>query len=242
MGGFFSLFKRQSQNHNTAPSVRENVLPSPGGSVSCLLSFNEETVHTICRVEERKGSALMLRVLREIGKVSLAGLRTGALGQLETSAQVLPLRIEQVQLPWIAVTAFPERARPVLRQSLRVPAVFTVRFRRQVRNSHWLTGRGINLSTGGFCCALQTIEPLKLGSQYFAELTIKLTRTQKIVLTMGTEVRWIATLKGETTVGLCVIDPARCKDLANIVSQLQHQLVRKPEDYVLVENAQPHLQ
>ena len=100
----------------------------------------------------------------------------------------------------------------------------------------------MNLSTGGFCCTFPAVESPQLGSQYFAELTISLTRVQKIVLTMRTEVRWVATLKGESTAGFCIVDPARCKDLANIVSQLQHQLVRQPEDYVLVENARPHLQ
>jgi hypothetical protein len=241
MGGLLSLFKRRPLSAKPESPAWANVLPSPGATAPCLFSRNGEIVHTICKVEERQGTDLMLRVFKEIGKAPLSGLQVGSGGTLEIADRLLPLRVLLVQLPWIAVAAFPEEVRPAHRQFLRVPASFLVRFRRHGTDGPWLTGRGINVSTGGVCFASTSPASPASGTVYDTEVTLKLTRKEVETLEMAAEVRWVTTSAGETWMGLRVLDPARCKDLTTTVSRLQHLMARQPEDYVLVENQRPQL-
>jgi hypothetical protein len=137
---------------------------------------------------------------------------------------------------------FPEHPRPAHRQSLRSPATFSVRLRQQPSTGPWRVGKGLNLSSGGFCFAFYTREQPQPGTLYLAELTLRLTRLRTETLEpMTTEVRWVSSGRKETLVGVRVTDPARQKDLVNAVSQLQRFLIRQPEDYMLIENPQPRL-
>lgn len=241
MRGFLSLFKQQPLE--SAPYVRSkaDILPVPGNVTPCWFAHHEEIVYAMCLVEDREGTSFLLQVLREIGKVSLAGLPVGTEGQLEVDDYLIPMRVVQVALPWISVSASPERSRELQRQFLRLAASFDVQFRRWNSDEPWQTGRGINLSSGGFCFALLGEEMPALEVMYESELKLRISPTQEIVLRMMAEVRWVSKTPTETTVGVRVSDPARCKDLTYVVSQLQHLMTRQPEDYLLVENRRPRL-
>jgi c-di-GMP-binding flagellar brake protein YcgR len=195
----------------------------------------------MCTVEERDETSVMLRVLREIGKVTLAKLKIGAEGQIEVANHLIPMRVVRVQLPWIAAAISPEQNRLAERQFFRAPASFSVRFRRRGVDGPWRVGRGVDISGGGFCFALRGTELPQLGSQYLTELTLNFTPTQRVVFEMEVEVRRVTTTNGETSVGVCAVDPARRKDLANAVSRLQHLMIRQPEDYLLTETQRPRL-
>jgi len=241
MGGFFSLLKRQPHGAASEQAARMSLLPAPGGSAPCLLSHQGELIHAICKIKDRREARVLLRVLKEMGKIPLFGLQIGSLGRLEVDGHLLSFQITEVQLPWLVVVLLPEHPRPAHRQLLRIPATFSVRLRQQTSTGPWRVGKGLNLSSGGFCFAFYTREQPQPGTLYLAELTLHLTRLRTETLeTMTTEVRWVSSRK-ETLVGVRVIDPARQKDLANAVSQLQRFLIRQPEDYMLIENPQPRL-
>lgn len=241
MGGILSLFKRPLASHEQEQPSSSPGFPSVGSTIPCLFSRQGEFVYAICQVEERQRTDLMLRVLREIGKSPLSGLQVGTSGTLEITDHLLPLRVILVQLPWIAVATFPEEVRPAPRQFLRVPAPFIVRFRRQGTHGLWLTGKGIDVSNGGICFAFTAAESPDLGMMYDTEVTLMFSRKEIERLKMAMEVRWITTSKKETRVGLRVLEAARCKDLTNTISRLQHLMARQPEDYVLVKNPRPFL-
>ena len=241
MGGLLSLFKRQDQASDPKPSTLQEMLPAIGSVAPCLFSRNKEMVHAMCKVEERDETSLLLRVMREVGKVTLAGLKVGEEGHIETADRQIPMHVVQVQLPWITVATSPERSRSVKRQFFRVPATFTVRFRQQSPQAPWLVGKGTDLSSGGFRFVFRSRELPRLGTVYLTELTISLARSQQTTLEMPAEVRWVGPAGGETAVGVQVTDAAHRKDLANIVSQLQRLMVHQPEDYLLTETQRPRL-
>src|SRR5262249_13662123 len=149
-------------------------------------------VYAMCLVEDREGTSFLLQVLREIGKVSLAGLPVGAEGQLEVDDYLIPTRVVQVALPWISVSAAPERSRELQRQFLRLAASFEVQFRRWDSDEPWQTGKGINLSSGGFCFALHGEETPALEVMYESELKLRISPAQEVVLRMMAEVRWVS--------------------------------------------------
>ena len=241
MSGLLSFLKHQPLE--SAPHVlpQANILPVPGNVTPCWFSHNEEIIYAMCLVEEREEKRFLLQVLREIGKVSLMGLQVGAEGQLEIDDLLIPMHVLQVALPWIAVDSSPEQSRQLQRQFLRLSASFAVRFRRWNSEGPWQIGKGINISSGGFCFALLGAEMPTLEVMYESELKLRFTHTQEVVLRMTAEVRWVSRTLTDTTVGVRVSDPARCKDLTYVVSQLQHLMTRQPEDYLLVENQRPHL-
>ncbi|MBI3756727.1 MAG: PilZ domain-containing protein [Deltaproteobacteria bacterium] len=207
----------------------------------CWFSHHGEIIYAMCLVEEREEKRFLLQVLREIGRVSLIGLQAGAEGQLEIDDLLIPMDVLQVALPWIAVVSSPEQSRQLQRQFLRLSASFAVRFRRWNSAEPWQTGKGINISSGGFCFTLLGAELPTLGARYESELRLRITHTQEVMLRMTAEVRWVSRTPTETTIGVRVSDPARCKDLTYVVSQLQHLMTHQPEDYLLVENQRPHL-
>lgn len=241
MGGIISLFKRQSESDVPRRSSLTTGLPSVGSAVPCLFSRQNEVVHAICEVEERQGADLMLRVLRELGKVSLAGLPVGSAGKLEFANQLLPFRVALVQLPWIAIRIAPDKARPVQRQFFRMSASFPVRFRRRGSERPWMMGKGIDVGNGGFCFSFTAPETPTLGLVYETELTLKMTRKETETLQLSAEVRWITKAQKEILMGLRVVDQAQRKELTSAVSRLQHLMSRQPEDYVLIESPRPHL-
>jgi len=241
MGGLFSLFKRQPQASNAKSETLLELLPATESVAPCLFSYNGEIVYAMCKVEERDETSLMLRVVREVGKVTLAGLKVGVEGHVEVADRRIPFHVIQVQLPWIVVAASPEKSRPIQRQFFRVPASFTVRFRQRSSKGSWSVGKGINLSSGGFRFVFHGRELPQRGTEYLTELTINLTRTQQETLAMPAEVRWVTQGVGEIVVGVKVADASHRKDLANIVSQLQRLMAHQPEDYILTETRRPRL-
>ncbi len=114
---------------------------------------------------------MLVRVLSELGKSSLLGMRAGTPGQLEVGNNWLPIEVLNVSLPWVVVEAFAGRAKPMHRESLRVPASFSVRFRAQGLVHHWTPGTGINISAGGFCFSSNYASQLRVGRYYEIELT-----------------------------------------------------------------------
>jgi hypothetical protein len=195
----------------------------------------------MCKVEERDETSLMLRIMREVGRITLFGLKVGVEGHIEVGDRRIPLRVVQVQLPWIAVATSPERSRPIQRQFFRIPASFTVRFRQRSPKGVWVLGKGINLSGGGFQFAFQGRKLPQLGMELLTELTINLTPSQHETLEMPAEVRWVSRGLGEIAVGVRVPEAAHRKDLANIVSQLQRLMTHQPEDYILTDAQRPRL-
>lgn len=239
--GVLSLFKRQPEASDSTPSSLRETLPTPGGVAPCLFSHNRETVYAMCKVEERDGTSLMLRIVREVGKITLSGLKVGVAGHIEVGDFRIPFHVVQVQLPWVAVATSPERRHPIQREFFRIPASFTVRFCQRNPQGMWATGKGINLSSGGFRFALQGKRPLQIGTELLTELTINFTPSQHEKLEMPAEVRWVSRELGEIVVGVRVTGAACRKDLANTVSQLQRLMAHQPEDYILIDTQRPRL-
>src|ERR1043166_3844205 len=96
-----------TDNEHKQPSV----LPTVGIVVLGEFTHKKECVRVFFRVEERKGSRLVLQILSELGKVPLLGLRSGTTGNLEVGPNYLPIRVTLVSLPWIVVETFAERDR-----------------------------------------------------------------------------------------------------------------------------------
>ncbi|MGE0823467.1 MAG: PilZ domain-containing protein [Candidatus Binatia bacterium] len=184
-------------------------------------------------MEKQLGKNLSLRILAEVGKVSLIRLKKGSLGQLEIDNQVFPFEVSEVNLPIITVATNPEQSRPVRRQLLRLPASFSVRFRRQGTNGLWISGRGVDISAGGCCFTITPPHLPKQGEHYTIELKISLPTDGEEELTLDAEVRWVKLDNGVVAVGVEVHDPAQRRDLAEIVTTLQQSLARHPEDYLL---------
>jgi hypothetical protein len=230
------LYRRRRPPAHPAQTRKSSLLPVSGNTVPGDFSHRGEVIHTICQVEEQKDANLILRVLVEMGKIPLVGLKAGAGGQLQVGNQVLPLQVMQVNLPWLEVFALPNRARLAARQFLRVPASFSVRFRPHESTGSWFSGKGINLSSGGFCFAFAApIIPVP-GMIYEIEMSLAFPRGGTEQLMLEAEVRWVTTTRRGMSVGLETHDPAQRKALANAVSKLQHLMSRHPEDYLLIEN------
>lgn len=220
-----------------APST----LPALGATVPGDFTRHGELIHTICKVEEKKDSSVLLRVMTEMGRVPLVGLRAETEGQLEVGTRLIPFQVTQVNFPWIEVTAFPERARPVQRQFLRIPASFAVRYRPQGMTDPWIGGTGIDLSSGGLSFTSPSLTPPALGLVYEVEIILALRQREQKKLLLEAVVRWVTTTSDAIIVGLQVSDPAQQKELVNTVARLQHQMARHPDDYLLAEPAKPQL-
>jgi len=244
VGGLFYLLLRVVPRSRPVFSLQPeapSALPVLGATVPGDFTHHGELIHTICKVEEKKDSSVLLRVLTEMGRVPLVGLRAETEGQLEVGTSLIPFLVAQVNFPWIEVTAFPERARPVQRQFLRIPASFTVRYRPQGMTGSWSSGTGIDLSSGGFSFASPSLTPPALGLVYEVEIILAFRRREQKKLLLEAVARWVTTTSDAIMVGLQVSDLAQQKELLSTVSRLQHQMARHPEDYLLVEPAKPQL-
>jgi hypothetical protein len=93
-------------------------------TLSGAFLHRREQVHVYCRIEDSEESRLLVRIMSELGKSSLLGLRSGTSGQLEIGNYWLPIEVLSVSLPWVTVETFANRAKPVRRESLRVPGSF----------------------------------------------------------------------------------------------------------------------
>jgi len=218
-----------------------SVLPTPGMMVSGGFTHEKEYVHVFFQVEERKDSRLMLHVLSELGKMPLIGLRSETSGQLEVGASYFPIKVVEVSLPWIAVEAFPERAKRVHRSAIRIPAPFSVRFRLCGSTGRWESGEGINISIDGLCFFTSSPLPAPVGRLYQLEIVLTDTRAKGKAIAYAAEVRWVHRVHDGAIVGLQASDPPMKKELVRFVSELQHRMSRRPEDYLLDKNPKPNL-
>lgn len=205
-------------------------------TVSGDFFHNGASVHCLCHVEQQQGPRLSLRVVAEIGTVSLLGLRKGTQGHIEINNLLLPFRVAHVDLPCVEVITASQQARPAHRQLLRVPASFLVRLRRKGSTGLWVSGQGVDLSTGG--CRFRLIAPIvpKIRDAYAVDMLILLPDGSEERLLLDTQVRWVRPTSSSIYVGMEALHPAQRKALTNAAVQFQHALARRPEDYLLVRS------
>jgi hypothetical protein len=204
-----------------------------GDSVTADFFRSQGTVHTLCHVEQGDEVHFRLRVISELGKVSMIGLKVGTAGQFEANDRIFPFQVVRVALPMIDVTVFPAQARPVKRQFLRVPISGSVRLRPTGSTSPWITGRSLDLSAGGCGFAFSSSHLPALGVRYDLEMIVDISPQETEHLTMTAEVRWVKRVAGEVHVGAEVGNPAQRRALAAVVTRLQQSMSRRPGDYLL---------
>lgn len=190
-------------------------------------------IHAICQVEDQRAATLCLRIVAEMGKVSLMGLRAGTSGHIEIGDLVFPCEVTHAILPKIQVVIFPQHAQPARRQLLRVPASFLVRVRRQGSDGLWISGQGIDISAGG--CSFLLTPPYipKPGSPYDIDMLLTLPRNEEERPFLAAEVRWVKTTNQHIYVGIETSHPAQRRTLTNATAKVQLALSRHPEDYLL---------
>ena len=215
------------------------LLPQVGMTLSGAFLHRREAVHIYCRIEDSEESRLLVRVLSELGKSSLLGMRAGTPGQLELANHWLPIEVLNVSLPWVIVEAFAGRAKPVRRESLRVPASFSVRFRAQGLVHYWTAGSGINISAGGICFSSNFASQLRVGRYYEIELTPNDPGQSTEPFVFFAELRWLLRTMAGTVAGLQLADRSKQRDMARFVSYMEHRLTRHPEDYLVETNPKP---
>ncbi|HEX9454958.1 MAG TPA: PilZ domain-containing protein [Candidatus Binatia bacterium] len=219
-----------------------SLLPKTGTMLSGAFVRRRESIHVYCQVEDSEESRLLVRVLSELGKSSLLGMRAGTPGQLEVGNTWLPIEVLNVSLPWVVVEAFTGRAKPAQRESLRIPASFTVRFRAHGLSRHWIRGEGINVSAGGFCFSSKFAAELKVGRLYEIELNPGDTGPPRgLAFVFIAELRWLLRTMEGTVAGLQLSVGPQQRDLARFTSYMEHRMARHPEDYLLETNPKPEL-
>ena len=207
-----------------------------GDTITADFLHHHEIVHSICLLEKQNEALLRLRILSEVGRVPLMGLREGAPGQLETKKKISPFRVTRVALPVVDITTFADQARPAHRQLLRVPASFLVRFRRKESTGLWISGQGVDISAGG--CHFILTPPLvpKIRDSYAVEMLITLPDGSEERPLLDTEVRWVRPTSSSIYVGMEAQHPAQRKALTNAAVKFQQALARRPEDYLLARS------
>jgi hypothetical protein len=218
-----------------------SLLPQRGATVSGTFVHRREPVHVYCRVEDNQESRLLVRILSELGKAPLLGMRAGTSGQLEVGNNWLPIEVLNVSLPWVIVEAFTGRAKPVRRESIRVPVSFSVRFRAQGLARQWTRANGINVSTGGFCFSAGFTTELRVGRLYEIELMPDAGGQSGETFVFLAELRWILRTEQGTVTGLQLADHSKQPDLVRFVSYMQRRMSRHPEDYLVESNPKPEL-
>ena len=222
-------------------ALAPSLLPQRGMTLSGTFMNRREPVHVYCRVEDNEESRLLIRVLSELGRTPLLGMRAGAAGQLEVKDSWLPIEVLNVSLPWVVVEAFTGRAKPARRESLRVPVSFSVRFRAQGLTRQWSRATGINVSAGVFCFSSGFAAELRVGRLYEIELMPDAAGQSGDTFVFLAEMRWVMRTEHGTVAGLQLADRAKQPDLAKFVSYMQHRMSRHPEDYLLETNPKPEL-
>jgi len=219
-----------------------SLLPQRGTTISGTFVHRREPVHVYCRVEDNEESRLLIRILSELGRTPLLGMRPGAAGQLEVKDNWLPIEVLNVSLPWVVVEAFTGRAKPARRESLRVPVSFSVRFRAQGLTRQWSRATGINVSAGGFCFSSGFGAELKVGRLYEIELMPDAVSPGSDAFVFLAEMRWVMRTERGSVAGLQLADRAKQPDLARFASYMQRRMARHPEDYLLETNPKPELE
>lgn len=99
----------------------------------------------------------------------------------------------------------------------------------------WTSGTGVDLSSEGFCFCAPSSSQFSPGQYYETELTINFPHGEKAELLLEAVVRRVKHTPEGTLVGMQAAIPAQGEALARAVSRLQHQLSRRPEDYLMEE-------
>jgi hypothetical protein len=225
----------------STPATPPSLLPKAGMALSGAFLHRREQVHVYCRIEDSEESRLLIRITSELGKSSLLGMRPGTSGQLEIGNYWLPIEVLSVSLPWVAVETFANRAKPVRRESLRVPGSFGVRFRAQGMTRHWTPGAGINVSAGSFCFSSIHSSELRVGRLYEIELMPPDVSKNAEPFVFIAELRWLLRTMEGTVAGVQLFDHSKQRDLARFVSYMEHRVARHPEDYLLETNPKPDI-
>ena len=240
-GGLAAWWVGRSWGMSAPPQESPSLLPKVGAMLSGAFVYRSEPIHFYCRVEDNEESRLLVRILSELGKSPLLGMRAGAPGQLEVGDHWLPIEALNVSLPWVVVEAFAGAAKPMRRESIRVPASFSVRFRAQGLTPRWAGGKAINVSAGGFCFSAGFTRDLRVGRIYEVELSPDDGGQPGDSFVFLAESRWLLRTDQGTVCGLQLAEPAKQPDLARLVLNLQQRLARYPEDYLLEANHKPEL-
>jgi hypothetical protein len=204
-----------------------------GGSVAADFFRVNGKVHTLCHVDKYSDGNLRLRIVSEVGTVSMMGLKVGTAGQLEADNRIFPFQVVHVALPVVDITVFLSQARPVKRQFLRIPVSCPVRLRQSGSTGPWKTGKTLDVSAGGCGFAFASPHLPALGTPYDLELILDISPHETEQLTMMAEVRWVKRVAGEVHVGAEVTNPAQRRVLATVVTRLQQTMSRRPDDYLL---------
>lgn len=210
-------------------------MPAVGPRVLGDFICQGEIIHVVCSVERQRDRKLVLRVLSEMGRIPLAELSGGMVGQMEVESRLFPLQVLRVDFPTVEVAVFPDQAGPARRESLRIPASFSVRLRPSGESSPWMNGKGLDISTDGFRVILGVPSVLHPRVLYEVELLLSFPQGESEALTLSGEVRWSTMNSRRITAGLQVQNPSHLQELARTVYRLQHQLFRHPEDYLCLD-------
>jgi hypothetical protein len=223
----------RSRSVDAAPIKSRSLMPDVGLTVSGQFRRGTNHLRVFFQVEEREGNRLRLQILSELGSTSFEAIGSGTSGQLDVGDYYFPIQIIEASLPRIEVEAFPSEARPVRRESVRIPVSFTVRIRLLGSSTgRWEAGKGVNISANGVCLFSESPAPPHQRRFYEFEITLTDLRAAGEKLAGAGEVRWSQRVKGGTMVGLLVTEGAKRKELARLVSRVQHRIARRPEDYL----------
>lgn len=232
--GFLAHLRSKPIQGGAIPPDASSRLWRPTGIVPGDFLHKGTAVRAMCRVEKRQDTRMLLRVTAEMGKVSLLRLARGTPGHLELDDRLVPFRVARVVLPQIEVFTFPDQARPVLREWLRVPASFAVRLRRQGSTGLWISGQGVDLSAGGFCFSLTPPYVPRQGDAYDIDMLLDLPRDGEERAQLDAHVRWVRGEGNDIYVGAETSQVAQKRLLTNVATQWQRALTRSPEDYLLI--------
>jgi hypothetical protein len=222
----------RSRPAGAGPIKSRSLMPDVGLTVSGQFRRGTNHLRVFFQVEERKGNRLTLQILSELGSTSFEAVGSGTSGQLDVGDYYFPIKIVQASLPRIEVEAFPSEAQPVRRESVRIPVSFSVRIRLLGSTGRWENGKGVNISASGMCLFSESAAPPQQRRFYEFEITLTDLRASGEKLAGAGEVRWSQRVQGGTMVGLLVTEGTKRKELARLVSRVQHRIARRPEDYL----------
>ncbi len=192
-------------------------LPMVGSRVIGGFVCRGETVRVLCCIEQQRESGLVLRVLSERGTTPLSQLSPGMIGHLQVDTCFFALKVLRVDPPLVEVAALPDHASSTRRESVRVPASFSVRLRDGGETAPWITGEGVNISIDGFCLDFSVPTALRKGVSYEAEVSLGSPQGEKETMILAAEVTWSTRMRA----GFQVLDRSHLTSLARAVYRLR---------------------
>lgn len=212
------------------PGITENTTRR---TVAVDFSHRGTTIHCMGVVDRRHEERLLLRISSEVGTTSLLGLVGEERGQIEIDNLLIPFRVVRVRLPFVDVLTFPQQARPVRRQFLRMPAPFSIRLRRQGSQGLWITGHGVDISAGG-CAFLLTPPCVPIPhARYDIDMLMTLPQSGEIRPQLNGSVRWVRASNRHIATGVEVQNPGQRKVLTLAVSEIQKTLMRRHDGHLV---------